>query len=78
MEGTVSRTDAAPARQHSNGATAVKRRTNLLTKSERDKLKRRKEADQSYGRGKKVNLKTVRDKKLRSSMKRLEGKQAAS
>ncbi|CRK34442.1 hypothetical protein BN1723_004072 [Verticillium longisporum] len=74
MEGTVSRTDAAPARQHSNGATAVKRRTNLLTKSERDKLKRRKEADQSYGRGKKVNLKTVRDKKLRSSMKRLEGK----
>lgn len=74
MEGTVSRTDAAPARQHSNGATAVERRTNLLTKSERDKLKRRKEADQSYGRGKKVNLKTVRDKKLRGSMKRLEGK----
>ncbi|KAG7138336.1 U3 small nucleolar RNA-associated protein 7 like [Verticillium longisporum] len=74
MEGTVSRTDAAPARHHSNGATAVERRTNLLTKSERDKLKRRKEADQSYGRGKKVNLKTVRDKKLRGSMKRLEGK----
>ncbi|EEY15493.1 WD repeat-containing protein [Verticillium alfalfae VaMs.102] len=74
MEGTVSRTDAAPARHHSNGATAVERRTSLLTKSERDKLKRRKEADQSYGRGKKVNLKTVRDKKLRGSMKRLEGK----
>lgn len=76
MDGTVATAERAPApaKRHFNGATAVERRTDLLSKSDRDKIRRRREAEQGYGRGKKVNLKTVRDKKLRGNLKRLEQK----
>ncbi|KAL2759553.1 hypothetical protein ACRALDRAFT_2038401 [Sodiomyces alcalophilus JCM 7366] len=74
MENTEITTKKSPENQHSNGATRVERRTDLLSKSERDKIRRRREADQLYGRGKKVNLKTIRDKKLRTNLKKLESK----
>jgi U3 small nucleolar RNA-associated protein 7 len=49
-------------------------RTDLIPREERQQMKRMREAEKSYGRGKKVNTKQVRDKKLRGSMKRLENK----
>ncbi|EFY92202.1 small nucleolar ribonucleoprotein complex subunit [Metarhizium acridum CQMa 102] len=58
-----------------NGALAVGRpRMELMPKREREKLRRIREAHKAYGRGKKINTKNIKDKKLRSNMKRLEGK----
>ncbi|KAK2018846.1 BING4CT domain-containing protein [Colletotrichum eremochloae] len=59
---------------HSNGAVQVKRRTDLLPREEREKIRRLKEANKSYGRGKSVNVKSIRDKKLRTNLSRLENK----
>ncbi|TDZ23480.1 putative U3 small nucleolar RNA-associated protein 7 [Colletotrichum sidae] len=72
--------DTAPAKTlsrnntHSNGAVQVKRRTDLLPREEREKMRRLKEANKSYGRGKSVNVKNIRDKKLRTNLSRLENK----
>ena len=63
--------------QKRTDAAGAPRSTELLAKRDRDKIQRRKEADR-YARGKKVNLKTVRDKKLRGSLKRLEEKYDAA
>ncbi|KAK1997634.1 BING4CT domain-containing protein [Colletotrichum falcatum] len=59
---------------HSNGAVQVKRRTDLIPRAEREKMRRLKEANKSYGRGKSINVKSIRDKKLRSNLSRLENK----
>jgi U3 small nucleolar RNA-associated protein 7 len=37
-------------------------------------IRRRKEAEKTYGRGRKIPLKSIKDKKLRGSLKALEGK----
>ncbi|KAI0479278.1 BING4CT domain-containing protein [Xylariaceae sp. FL0804] len=58
-----------------NGARVVKRaRTELMPKHEREKQRRRNEAHRDYGRGRKVNVKGIKDKKLRSNLKALEHK----
>ncbi|KJK83282.1 putative U3 small nucleolar RNA-associated protein [Metarhizium anisopliae BRIP 53293] len=58
-----------------NGALAVgKPRMELMPRHEREKLRRIREAHKAYGRGKKINTKNIKDKKLRSNMKRLEDK----
>ncbi|KAI1340123.1 BING4CT-domain-containing protein [Xylariaceae sp. FL0016] len=58
-----------------NGARVVKRaRTELISKAEREKQQRRREAHRDYGRGRKVNTKGIKDKKLRSNLKSLENK----
>ncbi|KAH8706382.1 WD40-repeat-containing domain protein [Ilyonectria robusta] len=58
-----------------NGALAVERtRTELVPRHEREKIRRLREANKAYGRGKKINTKTIKDKKLRTNLKRLEGK----
>lgn len=60
-----------------NGATAVERTTqsmDLIPKQERMKMKRARDAHLAYGRGKKVNTKNIKDKKLRTNMKRMESK----
>lgn len=58
-----------------NGALAVeKTRTELIPRHEREKIRRIREANKAYGRGKKINTKNIKDKKLRSNLKRLEGK----
>lgn len=65
------------SRVHENGAVAVEnRRVALVPRHERENARRLrdKEANRAYGRGTKINTKKVRDKKLRSSLKRLEGK----
>ncbi|KAI5457382.1 WD40-repeat-containing domain protein [Mariannaea sp. PMI_226] len=62
-----------------NGAFAVEStRTELVPKHEREKARRIREANKAYGRGKKINTKMIKDKKLRSNMKRLEGKYEAA
>ncbi|KPM45768.1 putative U3 small nucleolar RNA-associated protein 7 [Neonectria ditissima] len=58
-----------------NGALAVQRtRTELVPRHEREKMRRMREANKAYGRGKKINTRTIKDKKLRSNLKRLESK----
>ncbi|KAF7545748.1 hypothetical protein G7Z17_g8934 [Cylindrodendrum hubeiense] len=58
-----------------NGALAIERtRTEILPRAEREKARRMREANKAYGRGKKINTKTIKDRKLRSNLKRLEYK----
>lgn len=60
-----------------NGATPVERTTHsmdLVPRQERLQMKRLRDADKAYGRGKKINTKNIKDKKLRSNLKRLENK----
>ncbi|KAI0392663.1 WD40-repeat-containing domain protein [Xylariaceae sp. FL0594] len=62
-----------------NGALVLnKARTSLMTKEERDRRRREKEAQRDYGRGKRVNTKTIKDKKLRRNLKALESKYKAA
>jgi U3 small nucleolar RNA-associated protein 7 len=63
------------ATAHDNGAVTVKRaRTELIPKHERERIRRHKEARRDYGRGGRVDIKTVKDKKLRRNLKGLESK----
>lgn len=58
-----------------NGALVVQQtRMQLMPKHEREKLRRAREANKAYGRGKQINTKNIKDKKLRSNLRRLEGK----
>lgn len=58
-----------------NGALAVQSaRTSLLSKEEQAKRRRQKLANRDYGRGKGVDVRGVRDKKLRTNMKKQEEK----
>ncbi|KAI1461156.1 BING4CT-domain-containing protein [Annulohypoxylon moriforme] len=67
--------DKSTKKKFNNGARVVKRtRTELVSKEEREKRRRLKEAQRDYGRGKKVNVKGIKDKKLRSNLKSLENK----
>jgi len=62
-----------------NGALVVNQaRTSLVTKEERERRRREKEAQRDYGRGKRVNTKTIKDKKLRRNLKALESKYKAA
>ena len=67
--------DQPITRVRDNGAMAVEAvRTELVPHAEREKARRIREANKAYGRGKKINTKMIKDKKLRTNMKRLEGK----
>ncbi|KAI0205511.1 WD40-repeat-containing domain protein [Astrocystis sublimbata] len=58
-----------------NGARVVgDARTSLMPKQEREKRRREKEAHRDYGRGRKVNTKAIKDKKLRRNLQALEVK----
>ncbi|KAG5918270.1 hypothetical protein E4U42_006928 [Claviceps africana] len=58
-----------------NGALAVeKTRTKLMPKHEREKLRHLREAKKAYGRGKAINTKQIKDKKLRRTLTQLESK----
>ncbi|KAI0974926.1 WD40-repeat-containing domain protein [Xylaria arbuscula] len=58
-----------------NGARVVDQaRTSLVPKHEREKRRREKEAQRDYGRGKRINTKTIKDKKLRRNLQALESK----
>ncbi|KAI1196497.1 WD40-repeat-containing domain protein [Nemania serpens] len=58
-----------------NGARVVDQaRTSLIPKHEREKRRREKEAQRDYGRGRSVNTRTIKDKKLRRNLQALESK----
>jgi U3 small nucleolar RNA-associated protein 7 len=59
---------------HFNGAVAIKRPRLALPKDQDSQLWRRKEAQVAYGRGRKIPLKGIKDKKLRGNLKALENK----
>ncbi|KAH8678031.1 BING4CT domain-containing protein [Xylariales sp. PMI_506] len=68
-------TERPSAKAHDNGAVTVKRaRTELIPKHERDKIRRHREARRDYGRGSRINVKGIHDKKLRRNLKGLESK----
>jgi len=68
IEETVTKTDY-------NGVIPAKRPRTELTQAESDlQIRRRKEAERDYGRGRKIAVKSIRDKKLRGNMKALESK----
>ncbi|KAI1408152.1 BING4CT-domain-containing protein [Hypoxylon sp. FL1857] len=74
MEVEATTADKSP-KKYDNGARVVKRaRTELVPKEERERRRRLKEAQRDYGRGRKVNIQGVKDKKLRSNLKSLEDK----
>ncbi|KAF6834359.1 small nucleolar ribonucleoprotein complex subunit [Colletotrichum plurivorum] len=62
------------SRNNTNGAVKVQRRTDLVSREERERNRRLKEANKSYGRGRNINVKSIKDKKLRSNLTRLEDK----
>ncbi|KAF7889893.1 uncharacterized protein EAF02_002308 [Botrytis sinoallii] len=62
---------------HSNGAVPIKRaRTELATteSESQSQLRRRKEANRAYGRGGKIPIHSIKDKKLRGNLKKLEAR----
>jgi U3 small nucleolar RNA-associated protein 7 len=59
---------------HFNSAVAIKRPRLSLPKDQDSQLRRRKEAQVAYGRGRKIPIKGIKDKKLRGNLKTLENK----
>ncbi|TVY38062.1 putative U3 small nucleolar RNA-associated protein 7 [Lachnellula cervina] len=57
-----------------NGAIAIKRARTELAGPTDAQIQRRKEAEKEYGRGRKIHVKGIRDKKLRGNLKSLESK----
>ena len=67
---------AALARvEQPNGALAIQNtRTEFRSKTEVERLRRAKQAHRQYGRGRGIDVKTVKDKKLRRNLANLENK----
>ncbi|KAL2259488.1 hypothetical protein VTK26DRAFT_6829 [Humicola hyalothermophila] len=62
-----------------NGALTVRNaRTELRSKAEKDRIRRQREAQKAYGRGRRIDIKTVKDKKLRRNLTNLEKKYKAA
>lgn len=65
----------AAGKPQSNGALQVHNaRTSLVSREEQQRRRRQKQANRDYGRGRGVDVRRVRDKKLRTSMKKMETK----
>ncbi|PTB37222.1 uncharacterized protein TrAFT101_010956 [Trichoderma asperellum] len=63
-----------PTARKSDAIVTKERRTDIATRAEREKARRIREANQAYGRGKQINTKQIKDKKLRRNLKELENK----
>jgi len=60
---------------YSNGSVPIKRARTTLTALESEaQVRRRKEAQEAYGRGRKIQVKSIKDRKLRGNLKSLEHK----
>lgn len=70
----VKRAPTAPTARKSEAIITQKPRTDIATRAEREKARRMREANQAYGRGKGINTKQIKDKKLRRNLKELENK----
>ena len=75
MDAQITTAGESSREAHSNGAVTVQRsRMELLPPDERRRKQRELEASTSYGRGKKIDLRKIRDKKLRRNLTTLETK----
>jgi U3 small nucleolar RNA-associated protein 7 len=75
MAETLQREDPTGTKTQFNGAAPIKRaRTELAPTQSEAQVRRRKEAEKAYGRGRKIPLKNVKDRKLRGNLKALENK----
>jgi U3 small nucleolar RNA-associated protein 7 len=74
MEGSQEMVAVPSAGPQPSGALAVGARTDFRSKAEQQKSRRIKEAQKAYGRGRTIDVKRTRDKKLRSNLKSLEDK----
>jgi hypothetical protein len=75
MADTLDREDLTITKTHFSGAVPIKRaRTELVPTQSEAQVRRRKEAEKAYGRGRKIPLKNIRDRKLRGNLKALESK----
>jgi hypothetical protein len=74
MAESVARLDDTTLEAHDNGAIVIKRPRTRLRKDQESQLRRRKEAQLAYGRGRKIPLKGIKDKKLRGNLRALEDK----
>jgi U3 small nucleolar RNA-associated protein 7 len=75
MEDLTVVAEAPSSKKYSNGSHAVTRlRTDLLPKHELARTRRRQDADRSYGRGNKLDVRSIKDKKLRRNLKNQETK----
>ncbi|KAM0454240.1 hypothetical protein ACHAPV_008513 [Trichoderma viride] len=63
-----------PTARKTDAIVTKERRTDIATRAEREKARRIREANQAYGRGKQINTKQIKDKKLRRNLKELENK----
>lgn len=73
---TVDTVDAPLTRvEQPNGALTVRNaRTDFRSKAELDRIRRHREAQKAYGRGRRIDVKNVKDKKLRRNLTTLENK----
>ncbi|KAK1761129.1 WD40-repeat-containing domain protein [Echria macrotheca] len=76
VETAISRVDAAlPRVEQPNRALAIKgARTEFRSKAEIEQARRLKQAQKAYGRGRGIDVKSVKDKKLRRNLGNLENK----
>lgn len=75
MPEVAERPDDTIADAHFNGAVPMKRpRLDLVPKDQDSQLRRRKEAQKAYGRGRKIPIHGIKDRKLRANLKRVEAK----
>lgn len=85
MADTTATTEEAPKRRRSSGSTSKELvrhkngakkvddlRLSLHSKEEHERIKRHKEAQKQYGRGRQIQLHAVQDKKLKRSLGNLE------
>ncbi|KAL8296731.1 hypothetical protein RB601_003766 [Gaeumannomyces tritici] len=62
-------------KEQPNGALVVQdARTQLLSKAEQTKIRRHKQAQRIYGRGRQIDVRGIKDKKLRRNLQTLEDK----
>ena len=73
---TIDTVDAPLARvEQPNGALAVNNaRTEFRSKTELERIRRQRQAQAAYGRGRRIDVKSVKDKKLRRNLTNLETK----
>ncbi|OAA55925.1 small nucleolar ribonucleoprotein complex [Niveomyces insectorum RCEF 264] len=65
--------DSAVVKRHDNGAQTVRDlRLSLRSKEEEETIRRHKQAQKQYGRGRQIDVKGIRDKKLRRTLGSLE------
>lgn len=75
MAETLEREKPTITKIHFDGAVPIKRaRTELAPPQPDAQIRRRREAEKTYGRGRKIPLKNIKDRKLRGNLKALESK----